>query len=308
MADLNLHHLRLFRAVAREGHLTRAAEGLNLSQSALSSQIRTLEARLGHALFERRGRGLHLTEAGRIALAHAEAIHEAAAQLLDTLGGQGEVQGGGQGVGRVRVLRVGAQATLSRNLQLAVLRPLLGRADVALRLRAGSGEELIGLLSTHALDVVLTSAPPEAGALAGLRVQAIDTQPVGLFGLPDRLRAPDLASLLTREGVIVPASGLRAGFDALCDRHGVRPSVAAEVDDMALMRLLARAGAGLALAPRVVLADELAEGSLVAAPFDLGLTETFHAVTQARRFPNPLLAELLATLPLPPDPSLGGRA
>ena len=67
---LNLHHLRLFRAVALDGTLTGAARRLNLSQSALSSQVRVLEAALGHDLFERRGRGLVLTEAGRIALDH----------------------------------------------------------------------------------------------------------------------------------------------------------------------------------------------------------------------------------------------
>lgn len=67
MPQLNLHHLRLFRAVASDGTLTGAARALNLSQSALSIQIKALEASLGQDLFERRGRGLVLTEAGRIA-------------------------------------------------------------------------------------------------------------------------------------------------------------------------------------------------------------------------------------------------
>ena len=61
MSVLNLHHLRLFRAVALEGKLTEAAQQLNLSQSALSTQIRTLEATLGHALFDRRGLSMVLT-------------------------------------------------------------------------------------------------------------------------------------------------------------------------------------------------------------------------------------------------------
>ena len=74
MSQLNLHHLRLFRAVARVGTLTGAAQAMNLSQSAVSTQLRTLETSLGHDLFERRGRGLVLTEAGRIALDHAETI------------------------------------------------------------------------------------------------------------------------------------------------------------------------------------------------------------------------------------------
>ena len=104
MDRLNYHHLRYFREVAREGHLTRAAERLNLSQSALSAQIRQLEDRLGHALFDRRGRQLILTEAGRIALDHAERIFGTGEELLAALGDGGR---------RARPLRVGALSTLS---------------------------------------------------------------------------------------------------------------------------------------------------------------------------------------------------
>ncbi|MBA4207627.1 MAG: LysR family transcriptional regulator, partial [Polymorphum sp.] len=128
MPDLNYHHLRYFRAVAHDGNLTRTAERLNLSQSALSVQIRQLEERLGHALFERRGRQLHLTEAGRIALDHADAIFSAGEELIATLRQTGTTR---------QVLRVGGMATLSRNFQIAFLRPVLGRADVEVVLRSG---------------------------------------------------------------------------------------------------------------------------------------------------------------------------
>ena len=129
MAVLNLHHLRLFRAVARDGTLTGAAQALNLSQSALSTQIKSLEAMLGHALFERRGRGLVLTEAGRIALDHAESIFRTAEDLTATLRNTGTAR---------RPLRVGALATLSRNFQMEFLTPLIGRTDVELVLRSGT--------------------------------------------------------------------------------------------------------------------------------------------------------------------------
>ena len=77
MQDLNFNHLRYFWAVAHEGGLTRAAERMNLSQSALSVQIQKLEHRMGHKLFERIGRRLELTEAGRIALDYADTVFEA---------------------------------------------------------------------------------------------------------------------------------------------------------------------------------------------------------------------------------------
>jgi len=75
--QLNFHHLRYFWAVASDGNLTRTAERLHVSQSALSSQIQQLENQLGLRLFDRVGRQLVLTEAGRIALAHAESIFAA---------------------------------------------------------------------------------------------------------------------------------------------------------------------------------------------------------------------------------------
>ena len=149
MADLNYHHLRYFHVVAHEGNLTRASERLNVSQSAVSTQIRQLEQRLGQPLFERRGRSLFLTEAGRIALDHADAIFATGEELVNTLGEQAS--------GRRQILRVGSQATLSRNFQIALLRPLLGREDVEVIIRSGALGDLLQSLEAHRLDLVLSN-------------------------------------------------------------------------------------------------------------------------------------------------------
>ena len=290
MAALNLHHLRLFRAVAVEPSLTAAARRLNLSQSALSTQIRQLEQALGHDLFERRGRALHLTEAGRIALDHAEAIFRTADDLTQTL----------RGAGRGRLaLRVGALATLSRNLQMQFLRPMIGRADVEVVLRSGSQGELLRGLEAHALDVMLTNLSPPRDSASPWLVHRLSEQPVGLIGTPARIaRQPGrgLAELLATEPVVLPTpeTALREGFDALVSRLGVVPAVAAEADDMAMLRLLAREDAGLAVIPPIVVQDELAAGTLAEAARLDPITETFFAVTRERRFPNPLIARLLA--------------
>jgi LysR family transcriptional activator of nhaA len=288
MAALNLHHLRLFRAVAVEPSLTAAARRLNLSQSALSTQIRQLEQSLGHDLFERRGRALHLTEAGRIALDHAVAIFRTADDLTQTLRGTGR--------GRL-VLRVGALATLSRNLQMQFLRPLIGRSDVEVVLRSGSQGELMRGLEAHALDVMLTNLAPPRDAASPWLVHRLSEQPVSLIGTPARIARPgrSLADLLAREPVVLPTpeTALREGFDALVSRLGVVPMVAAEADDMAMLRLLAREDAGLAVIPPIVVQDELAAGTLAEAAKLDPITETFLAVTRERRFPNPLIASLL---------------
>ncbi|APE43067.1 LysR family transcriptional regulator [Sulfitobacter alexandrii] len=291
---LNYHHLRYFYEVALEGNLTRAAERLNLSQSALSTQIRTLEDRLGHALFDRGGRSMTLTEAGRIALDHAERIFDVGDDLVGTLIGAGATGA---------PLRVGALSTLSRNFQLRFLQPALSEGAELVLSSGGSGT-LLRALEDLALDVVLLTDPPPRDSFPDLVAHRIAEQPVGLHGTAARVAHDTLADLLSTEPVIVPTeSSIRTGFDSLVSRLGVTPRIAATVDDMAMVRLLARNDVGLAITPAVVLADELAQGMLFSAPFPLDIVESFYAVTAPRSFPHPLIERLLA-----PRPEPSGRA
>jgi LysR family transcriptional regulator, transcriptional activator of nhaA len=293
MPDINYNHLRYFWEVARDGNLTRTASRLNLSQSAVSVQIRKLEDRLGQPVFERRGRQLHLTEAGQITLDYAETIFGAGRELLATLRRTGSPR---------QALRVGALATLSRNFQLEFLRPLLGKPEIELILRSGTSVELLQGLETLSLDVVLTNRAPASDALTGFVVHHISQQPVSLIGTPARVdTSPDLTGLLATHPIIVPTSEspVRAGFDLLCLRLGIRPILAAEVDDMAMMRLLVRENIGLAVLPPIVVKNELETGLLKEAGHDVGLSEGFYAVTVKRKFPNPLLAALFERTTLP---------
>jgi LysR family transcriptional activator of nhaA len=299
MPELNYHHLRYFHAIAHSGGLTRAATALNLAPSALSAQLRALEARLGHALFQRRGRQLHLTEAGRIALAHADAIFAGGAELLATL----------RRTGAAQVLRVGALATLSRNFQLAVLRPVLGRPGIEVILRAGGQRELLDALVALELDMVLTTVPPPDQRPSFL-VRKLAEQPISLVAPPGVLdRSAPLPAQLMARPLILPAhdSGVRAQIDQLLAGLGLSPVIAAEVDDMAMMRLLAREGIGVAVLPPIVVRDELAAGTLEEGRRLDGVVQPFHAVMVKRRFPNPLVAEVLAVTP-PEAPSAAPAA
>jgi LysR family transcriptional regulator, transcriptional activator of nhaA len=96
--------------------------------------------------------------------------------------------------------------------------------------------------------------------------------------------------------MILPGRGseLRTAFDAQIERANIRIDVVAEVDDMALLRLLARESGVLALVPPVVVRDELASGRLVERCRIPRLKENFYAITLHRRFPNPLIKSLVA--------------
>ncbi|MFD0915248.1 LysR family transcriptional regulator [Pseudahrensia aquimaris] len=285
MAALNYHHLRYFREVAHEGNLSRAAERLNVSQSALSIQIKNLEDRLGHPLFERVGRGLVLTEVGRIALDHADRIFGAGEELLATLSQNATV---------LPPLKLGALSTLSRNFQMAFLRPAIRRGDVDFVLKSGNTQTLLEGLRTLSLDVVLTTEVPQGEHGQEFAAQRIADQEVGIHGVPDRVKYSTLRELLESEPLILPTdTAIRTGFEGLLSRLGITPRIAASVDDMAMVRLLAREGAGLAVAPAVVLADEIASRRLATAPFSLDIAEPFYAVTISRKYPHPMLAQLL---------------
>ncbi len=292
MAELNYHHLRYFWTVAHQRHLTRAAQSLHVSPSALSIQLRQLEARLGHALFERRNRQLVLTEAGRVALEHADAIFRTGQELLGALRGTPAVSR--------PVLRVGAVATLSRNFQLGWLSPMLAAQQVRIRLVSGTPRELLAQLSAHTLDVVLSNEAAPRDTAAGWVSRRIAQQTLSLVSRPPRRGTRAAAPLrfprdLDGQPLLLPSpeSAVRPAFDLLLEEAGIRPQVLAEVDDMAMLRLLARRTGVLALVPPVVVRDELESGTLVERCSIPQLQENFYAVTTRRRFTHPVLRTML---------------
>ena len=231
---------------------------MSVSQSALSAQIKSLEEDLGHQLFAREGRALKLTEAGRLALSYAETIFSTGSELTALLR-DGQFR-------RRQSIRIGAVATLSRNFQENFVRPLLARDDVELVLQSGSLTELLTRLSVHSLDLVLSNRRVHHDGTHPWRSYRIARQPVSLIGKPrgdgQVFRFPED---LMNQAVLLPSpdSDIRARFDLICEQLEIRFTTLAEVDDMAMLRLLARDSNAIALLPSIVVQDELRNGSLV---------------------------------------------
>jgi LysR family transcriptional activator of nhaA len=285
---LNYHHLRYFWLVAHEGNLTRAAKKCHIAQSALSMQIDALEVYFGQPLFERTGRTLVLTEAGHVALDYADAIFAAGEELQGTMDALN--------MPAQRVLRVGALATLSRNFQITFLQPLLSTDEHRVSICSGGLDVLIQQLEHYALDVVLTDVVPPLQHHERVTVHTIAQQSVSVIGHPEQCHTvADIDMLLRTESLVVPArpSSIRADFDAYVERLGIVPRIVAEVDDMAMLRLVARAHRGLAILPPIVVKDELENGVLVEVAQLPGLQETFYALTVPRRYAHPMIAVLL---------------
>ncbi|MCY7306736.1 MAG: LysR family transcriptional regulator [Rhodoferax sp.] len=289
LEQLNFHHLFYFWRVAKLGHLTRAAQEVHTSQSALSAQIRQLEERLGEPLFEREGKRLVLTATGRMALSYAEDIFGLGQEMLGRLQGHSE--------GMIR-LRVGSVSTLSKNYQENWIRPLLVDQSVVLTLESGLLEGLLDRLLQHQLDVVLANETVPAESNRPLYCRFLGSQAISLVGptsvwkdrklrIPEDLDGADIA-------LPGPRHAIRGQFDALCIAAGVKPRLRAEVDDMAMLRLIARDSGWLTVLPEVVVQDELRAGSLLRVGQLTELQENFYAITTRNRHRIERLEALLA--------------
>lgn len=280
--QLNFHHLFYFWRVAKLGHLTRAATELHTSQSAVSTQIRQLEERIGEALFQRQGRRLVLTDTGQLVFAYAEDIFGLGQEMLGRL--QGSASGSTSGTTRVRV---GSVSTLSRNYQENWIRPLMADPTVVLTLESGLLEDLIDRLVQHQLDVVLANETVPADPDRPLHCRFLGSQDICLVGPAKRWKARNMRIPEDLDGLEIalpgPRSTLRSQFDALCAAANVFPRLRAEVDDMAMLRLIARDSGWLTILPEVVVQDELRSGVLVKVGHSSALQERFYAITAPHR-------------------------
>mgnify|MGYP003694042173 CR=1 FL=1 len=155
MDRLNYHHLLYFWMVAREGTVARAAKKLRLAQPTVSGQIHTLEGALGERLFERAGRGVRLTEMGRVVFRYADEIFALGQELAESVKGQP--------TGRPLRLAVGVADAMPKLVAYRLIEPALALPQpVRLVVHEQSTQKLLAALALHELDVVLTDrvAPP----------------------------------------------------------------------------------------------------------------------------------------------------
>jgi len=289
MQSLNFHHLRLFWAVAREGNLTRASAKLHLTPQTVSMQIRDLEAAIGDQLFLRSGRRLVLTDLGHVALRYADEIFSLGQELSQTLRGQP--------TGRPHRLVVGVADVMPKLIAHRLLEPALELAEpVRIICREGPPEKLLAELAVHGVDVVLSDGPIPPT----VSVRAYNHH-LGTCGVTFMARA-DQATKLRREfpasldgaPVLLPteAAVVRRDLDGWFSARGVKPVIAGEFDDSALMKVFGQAGAGFFPVPAVIAEEVTRQYGVEHIGTAEGLNERFYAISLERRVRHPSIAAI----------------
>ncbi|MBV1776508.1 transcriptional activator NhaR [Burkholderiaceae bacterium DAT-1] len=284
MHTLNFKHLQYFWMVARAGGVMRASEQLHVTPQAISGQLRLLEESLGATLLQKQGRGLELTDMGRLVLSYADEIFSLGEELKEA------VSIGPAGV--PREFRVGIGDMVPKTVAFHLLQPALQlNPPQRLICREGQMLALLGELAMHRLDLVIADRPLTAEAnikgfnhLLGessltvmgtpaLCQQYAGTFPACLHGAPFMLPGPD--------------SAIRPRLLSWLAQRQIKLRVVAECDDGALLKAFGKAGAGFFIAP-TVLKEEVAADYAVTAIGELtGLSEQFYAISVERQIRHP---------------------
>lgn len=174
MSWLNYHHLFYFRAIAVEGTVAKAAKKLRLGQPTLSTQLMQFEAALGHKLFERRQKRLHLSDAGRVALDYANEIFRLGDEMVEALADRLSAE-------RVAV-SIGAMDAVPKLLTLKLVESAQSAHDCSVSVAEGHGDELIRELKAHRLDLLVANYAPSVTDGQGLYARRIARMPVVVCG------------------------------------------------------------------------------------------------------------------------------
>jgi DNA-binding transcriptional LysR family regulator len=297
-AALDLQTVRVVRQVAEHGSLTAAAEALGYSQPAVSQQLRRFEERTGIALVERVGRGIRLTQSGRVLARHANAV----ATALEAAAGElAEIRG--LRAGRVRLVAFpSASASVVPRLIAA-----LGAAHpgVAVTYVEAEPPEAVAAVRADRADLAITfSYPgdrddPHRASARGLDVRAFGEEPIRLVlpaGHP--AAASDVVDLaaLRDDPWIAGCPRCRGHLLELADAAGFTPRIAFETDNFVAVEGMVAQGLGVALLPALALAASPRHPEVAIRPTARADVRSLHLVTARGAERVPAVAAAIAAL------------
>lgn len=280
---LNYKHLRYFWMVARTGSVARAAEQLHLAPQSVSGQLAELAEALGVELFRRAGRNLELTDAGTRVLAYADTIFRTGDELLESLHDAS--------MHSARFM-VGCADSVSKLIASRVIAPALALPQpVRLVCREGRLAALLGELAVHRLDLIIADRPmPQHLSVRGYS-HLLGESPLTVFGAPALVAQlqGSFPGCLERMPLLMPGEDFatRTRVLAWLDERQVRPRIAGEFDDSAMMKAFGQAGLGLFFAPSVLREHICTQYQVDAVGEAREVTDQVYAITTERRLSHP---------------------
>ena len=287
---LTFHQLRLLLAVSREGSVSRAAQRLHLTQPTLSAQLRQLAEQVGLPLFERVGRKLHLTAAGRVVLDTAARVEQELENLDETLA---ELRG--DVVGRLRLAVVSTAETFIPRLLGDFRRE---RPAVEVSLVVLNRDAVIRRLADNLDDLYIMSRPPQAPPVVATPFLSNPLVVVAAAEHPLAGRETLQIEALAAEEFVLrePGSGTRQAAEHFFAAHGLALRPRLELGSNEAVKQAVAGGLGLSLLSAHALAHAVDEGIAVLRVEGTPLPTQWQVVYPAGKRLSPLASAFLAFL------------
>lgn len=292
MRHLNYSHLLYFWTVASDGSIAKASKTLHLTPQTISGQLKLLDDIVGEPLFERVGRGLALTDAGKVVYQYAEEIFSLGAELAQRVN-NGEL-------GAEASLTVGIVESVAKLTTYRILEPsVTGAQPLKITCREGSLEQLLGDLAIHQLDIIISDRPVPNGLSVKAYNHKLGESEIGMYAhrkVAAKYRKKFPAAL-DQAPILMPVKGhaLRRNLDDWFDQRGIVPKVIAEFDDSALLKAFGQANVGLFAAPDSIREPiERMYGVRRIGLID-GVKETYYAISRERKLQHPMVLSVIET-------------
>lgn len=284
MSALNYKHLHYFWVVAKAGGVARASERLHLTPQTVSGQLSLFEDTLGYKLFNRVGRRLEISDAGRVVLSYADEIFTLGEELEGVMRHPTE--------SRMPQFRVGVSDAVPKSIAYRLLEPAVRLPDPPCVIcREGKLASLLAELSVHRLDIVIADSPMfPAFSIKGFShlLGESDTTFFATRQLAAKYKGV-FPNCLDGAPILLPGEdvAVRVRLKQWFNKLGIHPRIVGEFDDGALLKAFGQGGIGIFAAPSVI-AGEVAQQYGVVAIGDTGeVTEQFYAISVERRLTHP---------------------
>ncbi|MDB5981187.1 MAG: nhaR [Pseudomonas sp.] len=281
---LNYRQLHYFWVVATTGSIVRASEQLNLTPQTISGQISLLEQSFGADLFQRVGRQLELTEAGRLALPYAEQMFQLGNELEALLSAQPDEQ--------QILFRIGVADVVPKSIVYRLIAPTMELPEpIRITCREDKLERLLADLAIQRLDLVISDSPmPSHLDIKGYS-QKLGECGVSFFatqGLAERYGA-DFPQGLQGAPLLIPGQEtvVRSRLMRWFAEQKVQPRIVGEFDDSALMKAFGKSGSGIFIAPSVIADEVQAQYGVLRIGQTDAVTESFYAISVERKVKHP---------------------
>jgi len=284
MAALNYKHLHYFWVVAKTGGIARAGERLHLTAQTISGQITLFEDSLGYKLFNRVGRKLELNDAGRTVFAYADQIFTLGEELEEVM----RFRPGGSPL----QFRVGVADAVPKTIAYLLLETAL-KLDAPVRIvcREGKLNNLLGDLAIHRLDIVIADSPMPANIDVRGYSHLLGECNTSFFATPALAKTckKNFPQSLDDAPFLMPGedAAVRPKLLRWFEKEKIRPQIAGEFDDGALLNAFGEAGTGIFAAPSAVAAQLKQQLGVVQIGQTEQITEQFYAISVERRLTHP---------------------